>query len=153
LRFGGAPAGFVITIRNGPLIYFTGDTDLFQDMRLIPNFGAIDLMFVCIGDHFTMGPARAADAVMLVSPRTVIPMHFGNQPIYTGTPDQFSRELKGRHVNATLKIMRVGEVEEFEMLARRSFRARPLESGLLPSPIADPHTKVPGLKTQPGIAF
>ena len=113
LRFGGAPAGFVISIRNGPRIYFSGDTDLFQDMRLISNFGAIDLMLVCIGDHFTMGPGRAADAVALVSPRMVIPMHFGTQSIYSGTPDQFSRELKARGAKAALKIMQIGKAEEF----------------------------------------
>ena len=35
LRHGGAPGGFVITIRGGPTIYHTGDTDLFSDMALL----------------------------------------------------------------------------------------------------------------------
>src|ERR1700745_1475673 len=71
LRHGGSPGGFVITIRDGPTIYHTGD------MALLSRFHTIDVMLVCIGDNFTMGPTRAAEAVKLVGPRTVIPMHYG----------------------------------------------------------------------------
>ena len=38
LRHGGSPGGFVITIRGGPTIYHTGDTDLFSDMALLSRF-------------------------------------------------------------------------------------------------------------------
>src|SRR5919201_740599 len=38
LRLGGAPGGFVITIRGGPTIYHTGDTDFFFDMALLSVF-------------------------------------------------------------------------------------------------------------------
>jgi L-ascorbate metabolism protein UlaG (beta-lactamase superfamily) len=109
LRHGGAPGGFVITIRGGPTIYHTGDTDLFSDMALLSLFHDIDVMLVCIGDHFTMGPARAAEAVKLVKARTVIPMHFGTFPILTGTPEAFGRELKQREAEAELRVMKVGE--------------------------------------------
>jgi L-ascorbate metabolism protein UlaG (beta-lactamase superfamily) len=109
LRYGGSPGGFVITIRGGPTIYHTGDTDLFSDMALLRLFHNIDTMLVCIGDHFTMGPARAAEAVKLVKARTVIPMHYGTFPILTGTPDAFDRELKQRGAEAELRVMKVGE--------------------------------------------
>src|SRR5436309_9511552 len=108
-RYGGSPGGFVITIRGGPTIYHTGDTDLFSDMALVPRFHKIDVMLVCIGDHFTMGPARAAEAVNLVRPRSVIPMHYKTFPILTGTPEGFERELKQRGVQTELHVMRVGE--------------------------------------------
>jgi L-ascorbate metabolism protein UlaG (beta-lactamase superfamily) len=109
LRHGGAAGGFVITIRSGPTIYHTGDTDLFSDMALLSRFHTIDVMLVCIGDHFTMGPARAAEAVKLVGPRTAIPMHYGTFPILTGTPEAFDRELKKRNAETKLRVMRVGE--------------------------------------------
>jgi L-ascorbate metabolism protein UlaG (beta-lactamase superfamily) len=108
-RHGGAPGGFVITIRGGPTIYHTGDTDLFSDMALVRQFHKIDIMLVCIGDHFTMGPARAAEAVKLVDPRTVIPMHYGTFPVLTGTPEEFDRQLKTRNVKARLQVMKVAE--------------------------------------------
>src|SRR6185436_3977269 len=80
----GNPSGLVIALRDGPTFYHTGDTDLFSDMALVSRFHRIDVMLVCIGDHFTMGPDRAAEAVKLVGPRTVIPMHYGTFPALTG---------------------------------------------------------------------
>ena len=109
LRHGGAPGGFVITIRGGPTIYHTGDTDLFSDMALLSRFHSIDVMLVCIGDHFTMGPARAAEAVKLVRARTAIPMHYGTFPVLTGTPEAFERELRERGAEADLRVMKIGE--------------------------------------------
>jgi L-ascorbate metabolism protein UlaG (beta-lactamase superfamily) len=108
-KYGGAPGGFVITIRGGPTIYHTGDTDLFSDMALVSRFQKIDVMLVCIGDHFTMGPARAAEAVSLVNPREVIPMHYGTFLLLTGTPEAFERELKKRKSKAKLRVMKIGE--------------------------------------------
>jgi len=108
-RHGGAPGGFVITIRSGPTIYHTGDTDLFSDMALVSRFNKIDVMLVCIGDHFTMGPARAAEAVKLVGPREVVPMHYRTFPLLTGTPEAFEGELKKRKSKAKLRVMKIGE--------------------------------------------
>src|SRR2546430_3093370 len=107
--YAGNPAGLVIAIRGGPTIYHTGDTDLFSDMALVSRFHKIDIMLVCIGDHFTMGPDRAAEAVKLVKARTVIPMHYGTFPVLTGTPEAFERELKNRKSKARLRGMKVGE--------------------------------------------
>src|SRR6266480_4528061 len=109
LRYGGAPGGFVITIRGGPTIYHTGDTDLFSDMALLSHFHEIDAMLVCIGDHYTMGPARAAEAVKLVNPREVVPMHYGTFPVLTGTPEAFESELEQRGTKVELRVMKVGE--------------------------------------------
>lgn len=91
LVYAGLPSGFYITVKNGPKIYHTGDTDLFSDMSLV---GDVDIMMVCIGDKFTMGPQRAAQAVRLVKPRMAIPMHYGTWDVLTGTPEQFESALK-----------------------------------------------------------
>jgi L-ascorbate metabolism protein UlaG (beta-lactamase superfamily) len=107
--YAGNPTGLVIALRGDLTIYHTGDTDLFSDMALVSRFSKIDIMLVCIGDHFTMGPARAAEAVKLVNPRSVIPMHYGTFPVLTGTPEVFDRELKVRRVTAKLRVMKVGE--------------------------------------------
>jgi L-ascorbate metabolism protein UlaG (beta-lactamase superfamily) len=114
LVYGGTPSGLVIAIRNGPTIYHTGDTDLFSDMALVSRFNKIDIMLVCIGDHFTMGPARAAEAVKLIAPETVIPMHYGTFPVLTGTPEAFDRELKQRNLKAELRVMNIGETITLE---------------------------------------
>jgi len=107
--YAGNPTGLIIALRNGPTIYHTGDTDLFSDMALVKRFHKIDAMLVCIGDHFTMGPPRAAEAVKLVAPKTVIPMHYGTFPLLTGTPEVFERELKKRKIKTRLRVMHPGE--------------------------------------------
>jgi L-ascorbate metabolism protein UlaG (beta-lactamase superfamily) len=107
--YGGNPSGLIIAIRDAPTFYHTGDTDLFSDMALVSRYNKIDIMLVCIGGHFTMDPRRAADAVTLVNPRTVIPMHYGTFPVLTGTPEAFDHELRKRAAKAELRVMKPGE--------------------------------------------
>ena len=70
-------------------------------------------MLCCIGDHYTMGPVRAADAVKMVGPRVVIPMHYGTFPILTGTPAEFSDALKKNGAKAQMTVMRVDQTLTF----------------------------------------
>jgi len=105
--YAGPPGGFLISVKNGPRIYHTGDTDLFSDMMLLK--GDVDLMLVCIGDTFTMGPVRAARAVQMVMPKIAVPMHFGTFPVLTGTVDQFRAELTKFGLASLLRPMKVGE--------------------------------------------
>jgi len=105
----GNPAGFLISIKGGPVIYHTGDTDLFSDMALIKSFHPVDIMLVCIGGRFTMGPGRAAEAVRLVDPKMVVPMHYGTFPFLTGTPDELAGAIEKTGVKAKMKKMEVGE--------------------------------------------
>jgi L-ascorbate metabolism protein UlaG (beta-lactamase superfamily) len=108
-HYSGTPSGVVLAVRNGPTIYHTGDTDIFTDIKLVGDYYQIDYMCVCMGGHFTMGPRRAAHAVELVRPKTVIPIHFGTFPLLTGTPDQLQSEMKARGVTAQLRQLQPGE--------------------------------------------
>jgi len=113
-HWAGSPSGFLIRIKSGPTIYHTGDTDVFGDMALLKMYGDVDLMLACIGDHFTMGPKGAAYAVKLVSPKRVVPMHYGTfLPMMTGTPEQFRAELKALDLEDRLGPMTVGQPESF----------------------------------------
>lgn len=113
LHQGGNPGGFLIMVKNGPTIYHTGDTDLFNDMRLITQFHKVDVMLACIGDHFTMGPDRAALATKLVAPRVVIPMHYGTFPVLSGTPAEFKAALAKDGVKVKLVVMQPDETLKF----------------------------------------
>ena len=113
LKEAGIAVGFVVSIKNGPRFYHTGDTDLFSDMKLVNEFGKIDAMLVAIGDRFTMGPERAAEAVKLVNPKMAIPNHYGTFNILPGTPEDFAKALKKRGAKANLKVMKVGETIQF----------------------------------------
>jgi L-ascorbate metabolism protein UlaG (beta-lactamase superfamily) len=109
LHDGGNPGGFLIRVKNGPTIYHTGDTDVFADMALIAKFGKVDLMLACIGGHFTMGPERAAHAVNLVKPSSVVPIHFGTFPVLSGTPEAFGAALRKQGVRSKLQVMTIGQ--------------------------------------------
>jgi L-ascorbate metabolism protein UlaG (beta-lactamase superfamily) len=108
-RPGGNPGGFLLSIKNGPVVYHTGDTDVFSDMALIPQGHRVNVMLACIGDHFTMGPDRAANAVRMVAPSVVVPMHFGTFPVLTGTPDAFEAAVKKSGLHSQVKVMQVHE--------------------------------------------
>lgn len=94
--YAGEPAGFVVEFENGFRIYHAGDTCLFGDMKIIAELYKPELIFLPIGDLFTMGPREAAYACRLMNARKVIPMHYGTFPVLTGTPEELAeltREL------------------------------------------------------------
>jgi len=91
--YAGEPAGFVVRLPGGLTLYHAGDTAVFGDMRLIGELYRPELALLPIGDHFTMGPREAAQAVRLLGARHVVPMHYGTFPLLTGTPEAFQREV------------------------------------------------------------
>jgi L-ascorbate metabolism protein UlaG (beta-lactamase superfamily) len=105
--YAGRAGGFLISVKGGPRIYHTGDTDLFSDMSALAS--KVDMMLVCIGDKFTMGPVDAAQAVRLVKPKMAVPMHFGTFPALTGTAEQFRLELEKIGLAGIMRQMKVGE--------------------------------------------
>lgn len=77
---GGQANGFVVSLRESGLkLYYAGDTALFSDMSLYGNMG-IDVAFLPIGDHFTMGIEDSIEAIRLIRPRYVVPMHYNTFP-------------------------------------------------------------------------
>lgn len=76
---GGNPCGFLITFEEG-VVYFACDTGLFHDMQLIGHTH-LDLAVLPIGDNFTMGPGDALEAVKLLAPRRVVPVHANTWPV------------------------------------------------------------------------
>jgi len=93
-------------------IYHAGDTALFSDMELIGTHYKPDICLLPIGDRFTMGPEEAAEAVVLLKPKVVIPIHHSTFPLLTGTPEQFKNALEKRGIDAELVILTPGGVYE-----------------------------------------
>lgn len=94
LEYTGNPCGFVFTM-GGKTVYHTGDTGLFLDMKLIGEMNNIDIMFLPIGDNFTMGIDDAVKAVEFVNPGVVIPMHYKTWEIIDVEPEEFRKKLAG----------------------------------------------------------
>jgi len=96
--YGGEPAGLVIRMPGGFIVYHAGDTAVFGDMKLIGELYKPDVAMLPIGDRFTMGPREAAYAIRLLGVQHVIPMHYATFPFLTGTVAalrQESREIAG----------------------------------------------------------
>ena len=88
----GMPAGLLLRLGDR-LLYHAGDTGLFGDMALIGRHG-IDLALLPIGDNFTMGPDDALEAVQLLRPRAVVPMHYNTFPPIRQDPHAWARRVK-----------------------------------------------------------
>ncbi|MGD8388404.1 MAG: metal-dependent hydrolase [Desulfobacteraceae bacterium] len=91
----GDAAGFVWK-QDGRTLYHMGDTGLFSDMKLIGQLYQPDIVFVPIGDRYTMGPKEAAMAVEWVGAQTVFPMHWGTFPFLVQSTDGFEEEVRAR---------------------------------------------------------
>lgn len=107
--YGGNPGGFVIQA-DGKTIYYSGDTALSYDMKLIAEEFELDYAIMCIGDNFTMGPKDVLKASDFVNCNNVIGMHydtFGYIKIdHSETIKMF--ESKGKK----LTLMNIGETKE-----------------------------------------
>lgn len=76
--YGGIAGGYVLNLSNTK-VYFSGDTALHLDMKLVGMLG-LDLAVLPIGDLFTMGPEDSIEAIKFLNPRHVIPCHYGTWP-------------------------------------------------------------------------
>lgn len=92
--YGGEAAGYVLELPGGFKLYHAGDTAVFSDMALIGKLLAPDVALLPIGDHYTMGPRSAAEAIRLLGVKTVVPMHFGTFPVLAGTPKDLRAEAR-----------------------------------------------------------
>lgn len=90
--YGGEAAGYVIEFENNFRLYHSGDTAVFSDMALIGKILEPDWAILPIGDHYTMGPRSAAEAVRLLGVKNVIPSHFATFPVLTGRPEDLRKE-------------------------------------------------------------
>lgn len=104
----GMPAGILFTA-EGKTIYHAGDTALFSDMKLIGERHPIDVLFIPIGDNFTMGPEDAAYAVSLIKPKIVVPVHYNTFPPIEVDPQKFAHLVDG----AEVQILQAGEFVTF----------------------------------------
>ncbi len=68
--------GYVLSL-NGFRIYFAGDTDVIPEMS---QLGKIDLALLPVGGTYTMDAEEAGEALSIIKPNRVIPMHEIGKP-------------------------------------------------------------------------
>ncbi|THF79606.1 metal-dependent hydrolase [Cohnella fermenti] len=93
IHYAGMPAGFLIRV-EGKTILHTGDTCLYGDMRMIGELEDIDLAFLPIGDHYTMGPDDALQAAKWLGARHVVPVHYNTFPPIRQDSEAFVNRLE-----------------------------------------------------------
>ncbi len=103
----GTPCGFIIRM-DGKTIYHAGDTGLFGDMELIGRLNEIDVALIPIGDNYTMGPDDALEAVKMLKPNLVVPMHYNTFPVIRQDPELF-RQLVESNTDSKVKVLQPGK--------------------------------------------
>ena len=77
--YGGNPGGFVVESADGNF-YFSGDTALTMDMKLIGESTLLKFAALCIGDNFTMGIDDAIKAAEFVRCGEILGVHYDTFP-------------------------------------------------------------------------
>ena len=109
----GVPVGFIVR-GDGKALYHAGDTALFSDMALIGRlYGPLDVALLPIGGYYTMGPVEAAEAVVLLEPRAVIPMHYATFPVLAQSADEFVELVREKRPETKVIVLEPGESYEF----------------------------------------
>jgi L-ascorbate metabolism protein UlaG (beta-lactamase superfamily) len=107
--YGGSPMGFLLETEKGNC-YYSGDTALTYDMKLIGDFKRIDLALLPIGNNFTMGIDNAIIAAEFIKCDKIVGLHydtFGYIKIdHQEAKDKFSRAGK------ELYLLSIGETIE-----------------------------------------
>jgi L-ascorbate metabolism protein UlaG (beta-lactamase superfamily) len=107
----GEPNGYIVTLEDDRRVYVAGDTSVFGDMALIGRLYRPDVAILPIGDHFTMGPFEAAEAIRLLGVRKVVPTHFGTFGLLTGTPNALRSEASDVTGLEVLDVIPGGTIE------------------------------------------
>jgi len=104
--YAGMPAGFIVRSEGLTLLH-AGDTCLFGDMKLIGERYRIDVAFLPIGDHYTMGPDDAALAAEWLNAKTVVPIHYNTFPPIRQDAGQFAKKLEEKGIR--VRVLAPGE--------------------------------------------
>ncbi len=105
----GNPCGFLVRF-DEKTYYFTGDTGLFGDMAMIGDLYKPDIVILPIGDNYTMGIEDAVEAVKMLKPKIVIPVHYNTFPVIMQDPFVLSKKL-GR----TARCVALKPGEQFQL--------------------------------------
>jgi len=107
----GEPTGFIIRFPEFS-VYHAGDTGVFSSMEIFGRLYDIRLALLPIGSHFTMGIDEAVEAVKLLKPEYVIPMHYGTFPVIKTDPTKFKEKVESI-TSTRVVILKPGESKSF----------------------------------------
>jgi L-ascorbate metabolism protein UlaG (beta-lactamase superfamily) len=108
--YGGNPGGFVVETAEGNF-YYSGDTALTLDMKLIGETTKLKFAVLCVGDYFTMGVEDAVRAAEFIQCDQILGVHFDSFPPIV--IDHAASCAKFKAAGRTLHLLKPGQVREF----------------------------------------
>jgi L-ascorbate metabolism protein UlaG (beta-lactamase superfamily) len=109
----GFGVGYVIDIvehNKEYCIYHAGDTDFTKEMKTLSG---IDYALIPIGGTYTMNSKEAAEFILDVKPKNVIPMHYGETVGISLENNFIPLEDACRKINSKLTILKPKEYIDF----------------------------------------
>jgi len=101
--------GTIVQVKDGTCVYHAGDTCLFGDMEMWGRLYPIDVALLPIGGVFTMDAYQASEAVCLLKPKKVIPIHYASFPIVAATADEFKELCAKKARDVEVIDLKAGE--------------------------------------------
>jgi len=108
--YGGNPGGFVVESAQGNF-YYSGDTALTMDMKLIGESTRLTFAALCLGGTFTMDAGDAVRAAGLVDCDEIVGVHYDTFP-----PIKIDHEAARKKFQAAgkkLHLLKIGESRQF----------------------------------------
>lgn len=108
-NYAGVATSIIINL-DKTTIYHAGDTCLNAEMQLLPRY-KIEIALLPIGGTYTMDIEEAVEAVKIIQPQYVIPMHYNTFPPIQTNPQEF-KNLVEKETNTKCIILSSGQTFE-----------------------------------------
>jgi L-ascorbate metabolism protein UlaG (beta-lactamase superfamily) len=112
--------------RTALRLYITGDTLVFDDLHEIPKrYPDIDLGLFHLGGTtimgilLTMDAEQGVEAVKIINPRKVIPIHYNDYEVFKSPLEDFKRAADAAGLAERMIYLSHGETYDFEVPAAR----------------------------------
>ncbi len=114
------------TGKNAIRLYITGDTLVHEDLKEIPKrYPEIDLALFHLGGTkiagilLTMDAKQGVEAIRLINPKKVIPIHFNDYKVFKSSLEEFQQEVAKAKLQERVHYLHHGETYTFEVPASR----------------------------------
>jgi L-ascorbate metabolism protein UlaG (beta-lactamase superfamily) len=111
---GSGSVGYVIEFKEGPSIYYGGDTGVFGDMSIIRDLYSPDIAILPVGGKYNMGYREAGYAASLIHPKYFIPIHYDTFPNQKLNLNKLLEEIKVRAPHVEVVRWKPGEAFEYK---------------------------------------
>jgi L-ascorbate metabolism protein UlaG (beta-lactamase superfamily) len=108
--------------RTALRLYITGDTLVFEGLREIPRrFPEIDLGLFHLGGTrimgllLTMDAEQGVEAIRIIDPREVIPIHYNDYEVFRSPLEDFKQAVASAGFEDRMRYLSHGETYDFEV--------------------------------------